>query len=72
MTGDPVELDLKKGSTPQPDIEALAQLLHDLAQQARQAEDTKSRSELYGEMLATCSECHKRQNVDIAQDARPD
>jgi cytochrome c553 len=72
LTGDPVELDLKQGSTPQPEIEALAQRLHDLAQLARQAEDSKSRSELYGQMLATCSECHERQNVEIAQGARPE
>jgi hypothetical protein len=58
LTGDPVELDLKRESTPQPEIEALAQRLHDLAQQARKAEDSKARSELYGQMLATCSECH--------------
>ena len=70
LTGDPVDLDLKRESTPQPEIEALAQRLHDLAQQARQAEDLKSRSELYGQMLATCSECHQRQNVEIAQGAR--
>ena len=31
LTGDPVELELKRGSTPQPEIEALAQRLHDLA-----------------------------------------
>jgi cytochrome c553 len=72
LTGDPVELDLKRGSTPQPEIEALAQRLHDLAQLARKAEDSKSRSELYGQMLATCSECHERQNVEIAQGAGRD
>ena len=72
LTGDPVELDLKRESTPQPEIEALAQRLHDLAQLARKAEDSKSRSELYGQMLATCSECHERQNVEIAQGAGRD
>jgi cytochrome c553 len=72
LTGDPAELDLKRGSTPQPEIEALAQRLHDLAQQARRAEDSKSRSEVYGQMLATCSECHKRQDVVIDEGAARD
>jgi cytochrome c553 len=70
LTGDPVELDLKRDATPQPEIEALAQRLHDLAQHARKAEDSKTRSEVYGEMLATCSECHTRQNVEIEHGAR--
>jgi cytochrome c553 len=65
LIGDPVELELQRGSTPQPDIEALARRLHGLAQEARKAEDSKSRSEVYGQMLATCSDCHKRQNVVI-------
>jgi cytochrome c553 len=71
LTGDPAELDLKRDSTPQPEIEALAERLHDLAQQARKAEDPKTRSDLYGQMLGTCSECHKLQNVEIAEGGRP-
>jgi cytochrome c553 len=67
LAGDPVELELKRGSTPQPEIEALAQRLHGLAREARKAEDPKSRSDVYGQMLATCSECHKLQNVVIKQ-----
>jgi mono/diheme cytochrome c family protein len=63
LTGDPVELELQRGSTPDPEIQALAQQLHGLAQQARKAENEKSRTEVYGEMLATCSACHKRQNI---------
>ena len=69
LTGDPVELELKRGSAPQPEIEALAKQLHDLAQQARKAGNPKSRSEVYGQMLATCSQCHKQQNVVIRQGA---
>ncbi len=67
LTGDPVELELKRGSTPQPEIEALAKQLHGLAQQARKATDARARSEIYGQMLATCSDCHKKQSVDIKQ-----
>jgi mono/diheme cytochrome c family protein len=65
LTGDPVELELKRGSTPEPDVEALARQLHGLAQEARKAEDPKSRSDVYGRMLVTCADCHKRQNVEI-------
>jgi cytochrome c553 len=69
LTGDPVELELKRESAPRPEIEALAKRLHDLAQQARKAENPKSRSAVYGQMLATCSECHKQQNIVIRQGA---
>ena len=67
LTGDPVELELKRGSEAHPEVEALATQLHDLAQQARKAVNPKSRSEVYGHMLATCSGCHKLQNVAIRQ-----
>jgi cytochrome c553 len=69
LTGDPVELALKRESTPQPEIEALARQLHDLAQQARKAEAPRSRSEIYGQMLATCSRCHRQQGVEIRRGA---
>ena len=69
LTGDPVELELKRGSAPQPEIEALAKRLHDLAQQARKADNPNSRSAVYGQMLATCSECHKLQNIVIRKGA---
>ena len=65
LGGDPVELELQRESTPQPEIEALAKRLHGLAQEARKAESPKSRSDVYGQMLATCSDCHKRLNVVI-------
>jgi cytochrome c553 len=65
LIGDPVELELQRESTPQPEIEALAKRLHGLAQEAGKAADAASRSEVYGQMLATCSDCHKRQNVVI-------
>jgi len=65
LTADPATLDLKRGATPQPEIEELAQRLRDLGVQARKVEDPKSRSEIYGQMLETCSECHKRQGVEI-------
>jgi len=67
LTADPATLDLKRGATPQPEIEELAQRLRDLGVQARKVEDPKSRSEIYGQMLETCSECHKRQGVEIKQ-----
>ena len=51
LSADPATLDLKRGGTPQPEIETLAQRLHDLAEHARKAEDPKSRSEIYGQML---------------------
>jgi hypothetical protein len=65
LIGDPVELELQRESTPQPEIEALAKRLHGLAQEASRAADAASRSAVYGQMLATCSDCHKRQNVVI-------
>ena len=72
LSADPATLDLKRGATPQPDIETLAQRLHDLAEHARKVEDPKSRSEIYGQMLETCAECHKRQDVEIDQGAPHD
>jgi cytochrome c556 len=69
LTGDPVELELHRTAKPDPEIEALAKRLHTLAQEARKAEDTKSRTAVYGQMLATCSDCHKRQQVEIRQGA---
>lgn len=65
LSADPATLDVKRGTTPKPEIEALAKQLHDLAEHARKAEDPKTRSEIYGQMLETCSECHKRQDVEI-------
>jgi hypothetical protein len=65
LIGDPVELELQRASTPQPEIEALAKRLHGLAQEAAKAANAAARSEVYGQMLATCSDCHQRQNVEI-------
>jgi cytochrome c553 len=67
LTGDPVELELQRGASADPEVEGLAKRLHTLAGDARKAEDTKSRSEVYGQMLATCSDCHRRQQVVIRQ-----
>jgi len=72
LSADPATLDLKRGATPQPEIETLSQRLHDLAEHARKAEDPKSRSDIYGQMLETCSECHKRQDVEIGEGAPRD
>jgi cytochrome c553 len=69
LSADPATLDLKRGVTPQPEIEALAQRLHDLAEHAGNAQDPKSRSEIYAQMLETCSDCHKRQHVEIDEGA---
>jgi cytochrome c553 len=72
LIGDPVELELQRGTTPSPEIAALARQLHALAEQARTAEDLKTRTDVYGQMLATCSECHKQQNVVIRERASRD
>jgi cytochrome c553 len=63
LTGDPVELELRPGAAAKPEIEALAKRLHGLAEEAGKAADAKARSEVYGRMLETCADCHKRQNV---------
>jgi cytochrome c553 len=65
LTGDPAELALKLGAAAKPGVEALSKQLNELAQEARKAADPKSRSDVYGRMLATCSDCHKQQNVTI-------
>jgi cytochrome c553 len=69
LAGDPAELALRRGSAAKPEIEALARQLHDLAQEAGKAGDPKARSEVYGRMLETCADCHKRQKVVIRQGA---
>ena len=69
LAGDPAELDLRRGSAARPEIEALAARLHGLAQEAGTAGDPKTRADVYGRMLETCSDCHKRQKVVIRQGA---
>jgi cytochrome c553 len=69
LAGDPAELELRRGPTARPEIEALAKRLHGLAEEAGKAGDSKARVEIYGRMLETCSDCHKRQKVVIAQGA---
>ena len=69
LTGDPTELELRRGSTARPEIEALAKRLHGLAQEAGKAGDPKARSDVYGRMLETCSDCHKLQKIVIPQGA---
>jgi cytochrome c553 len=71
LAGDPAELELRRGPTARPEIEALARRLHGLAEEAGKAGDSKARSEVYGRMLETCSDCHKRQNVVMPQGAGP-
>jgi cytochrome c553 len=67
LSADPASLDLRRDATPDPEIRALAERLRNLAEQARNAPDPKSRSAIYGQLLVTCSECHKRQDVEIEQ-----
>jgi cytochrome c553 len=69
LAGDPASLDLRRGPTARPEIEALAKRLHGLAGEAGKAGDSKARTEIYGRMLETCSDCHKRQKVVIPQGA---
>ena len=69
LTGDPLELELRREPTAKPEIEALAKRLHGLAQEAGKAADPKARSEVYAQMLQTCADCHKRQNVVMPQGA---
>jgi cytochrome c553 len=69
LTGDPVELELQRAAAADAEIEILAKRLHTLAQDARKAEDATSRADVYGQMLATCADCHKRQQVVIRQGA---
>jgi hypothetical protein len=63
---------LRRGPTARPEIEALAKRLHGLAEEAVTTSDPKARSEIYGRMLETCSDCHKRQKVVIPQGASRD
>jgi mono/diheme cytochrome c family protein len=65
LAGDPAELELRRGPTANPEIEALAKRLHGLAREAGKAGDPKARADIYGRMLETCSDCHTRQNVVI-------
>jgi cytochrome c553 len=69
LAGDPAELELRRGPTVRPEIEALAKRLHGLAEEAGTARDAKARSDVYGRMLETCSDCHKRQKVVVPQGA---
>ena len=69
LAGDPTELELRRGPTARPEIEALAKRLHGLAQEAGKAGNPKARSEVYGRMLETCSDCHKLQKIVIPQGA---
>jgi mono/diheme cytochrome c family protein len=62
LTG-PADLELKKGGGSTPEIAALGQRLHSLADQARKAETQDARSLVYGQMLTTCSECHSLQGI---------
>jgi hypothetical protein len=62
-------VELRRGPTARPEIEALAKRLHGLAEEAGTTSDPKARSEIYGRMLETCSDCHKRQKVVIPQGA---
>jgi cytochrome c553 len=52
--------ELTPGKSPVPGVEELGAAVHDLAYQAASTERTEVRATLYGGILATCAECHKR------------
>ena len=70
LAGDPAELELRRGPTARPEIEALAEATA-RPWRRRPAEPAIRRldREVYGRMLETCSDCHKRQKIVIPQGA---
>ena len=50
---------LTPSKSPAPRVEELAQTVHDLGLKAASADRGDARAEVYGELLATCAECHK-------------
>jgi cytochrome c553 len=51
--------ELTPGKSPVPRVRELAQTVHNLALKAASAERVDARADLYGEVLATCAECHQ-------------
>jgi hypothetical protein len=49
---------LSPGKSPGPKIGELAQTAHNFGLKAASAESVDARAELYGEVLATCAQCH--------------
>ena len=49
---------LAPGKSPVPRVGELAQTVHDLGRKAGTIERVDLRADLYGQMLATCAECH--------------
>ena len=50
---------LTPGKSPVPRVGELAQTVHDLGHRAGAVERVDVRADLYGQMLATCADCHK-------------
>ena len=50
---------LTPGKSPVPRVGELTQTVHDLGREAATVARVDVRADLYGEMLATCAECHK-------------
>ena len=50
---------LTPSKSPAPRVAELAQTVHDLGLKAASADRGDARAEVYGELLATCAECHK-------------
>jgi cytochrome c553 len=48
------------GKTPVREIGSLAASVHELARNARAAQRAQERGEVYGELIATCADCHER------------
>ena len=51
--------ELTPGKSPVPRVRELAQTVHNLALKAASAERVDARADLYGQVLATCAECHQ-------------
>jgi hypothetical protein len=45
--------------SPVPNVEELAQTVHDLGRKAAAVDRVDARADLYGQMLGTCADCHK-------------
>lgn len=50
---------LTPGKTPVPRVAELEQAVHDLGRRAEAADRSPDRAELFGDVLATCGECHQ-------------
>jgi hypothetical protein len=50
---------LTPGKSPVPKVGELAQAVHAIARQATEVERVDVRADLYGDVLATCAECHQ-------------